>query len=574
MRCFSPAVWLSLALACHAPMQAEPVKITLLVTTDLHGAIYPYDYYTAAPAARGLAKTAALIEAVRAASAHTMLIDLGDTIQGSPMAAVYHQYLRTGKAPLGLPAPVPPLTGDPMMLAMNRLGYDAMVLGNHEFNFGLASLDAARGDARFPWLSANTVLDPGSSRRPFDPYLVKLLGGVKIAVFGITTPAIPDWEKPENYAGYRFLDGVEAARRTVAGLRARHAPDVLVAAVHAGLGRDPDTGAVRPGNERENMVYQIAREVPGIDALVFGHTHREFNARIGGVAVLQPRHWGMTLGRIDFELEPAAGGGWKLVSTRAAQLPVTSDTAADPAILELARPYHLLTESYLDTPVAESPVAMDGRLARIRDTALLDAVHAVQLHYAQADVSLTALFNPAVSIPKGPVTVRQIASLYIYENELYAVEGDGRMLKAALENAARYFLSCANRECAGSPLIATGVAGYNFDIAQGVEYEIDLTRPEGERIRNLRFRGRPLEENQKLRIAINNYRAGGSGGYEMFRNARLLWRSSREIRDLIVEYYSERKLLPAAPDGNWRIVPDAAVRTLEREAHLEPGGGL
>jgi len=332
---------------------------------------------------------------------------------------------------------------------------------------------------------------------------------------------------------------------------------------------DPLLGAVG----WRNVTVSTVGIVPGIDALVFGHTHREFNARIGGVAVLQPRHWGMALGRIDFEFEPAAGGRWKLVSTRAAQVPVTPATAPDPAILELARPYHLLTESYLNTPVAESPVAMDGRLARIRDTALLDAVHAVQLHYAQADVSLTALFNPAVSIPKGPVTVRQIASLYIYENELYAVEGDGRMLKDALENAARYFLSCANQECAGSPLIAGRVAGYNFDIAQGVEYEIDLSRPEGERIRNLRFRGRPLEENQKLRIAINNYRAGGSGGYDMFRNARLLWRSSREIRDLIVEYYSERKLLPAAPDGNWRIVPDAAVRALEQEARREPGGG-
>ena len=549
------------------------MKITLLVTTDLHGFIYPYDYYTARPADRGLAKIAALVRAARGENPRTVLIDCGDTIQGSPMAAVYHQQLRTGRMPLGLPAPAQPLDAEPMMLAMNHIGYDAMVLGNHEFNFGLANLDRARADARFPWLSANTRSVSGASGRAFDPYWIKTLDGVKMAVVGITTPAIPEWEKEENYRGYRFLPGVETARRVVEELRARHPPDIVVAAVHAGLDRDLESGAVQPEKSAENMVYQIASGVPGIDAIVFGHTHRQVNARIGDVVLLQPRHWGMALGRIDFELERRAGGKWRLASRRAAAIPVTAETPADPEILRLARPYHELTERYLSTTVAESPVAMDGRLARVRDTALVDAVHAVQLHYAQADVSLTALFNPAVSIPKGPVTVREIASLYIYENELYAVEGDGRMLKQALENAARYFLSCTGEDCSGGPLIRKTIASYNFDIAQGVDYEIDLTRPEGQRIRNLRFRGRPLADGRKLRIAINNYRAGGSGGYEMFRGARVLWRSMREIRDLIVEYYSERQRLPGEADGNWRIVPDAAVRALERELQRKPGGG-
>jgi len=169
------------------------------------------------------------------------------------------------------------------------------------------------------------------------------------------------------------------------------------------------------------------------------------------------------------------------------------------------------------------------------------------------------------------VTVRQIAALYVYDNELYAIEGNGRMVKEALENAARYFLSCRQEGCFRPPLINRQVMGFNYDTAQGVAYEIDLTRPEGGRIRNLRWKGRPLAAGQKLRIAVNSYRYAGSAGYGMFRGARILWRSGVEIRDLMIGHYARAGRLPAAPDGNWRILPAEARRTLEAEALA--GGG-
>jgi 2',3'-cyclic-nucleotide 2'-phosphodiesterase (5'-nucleotidase family) len=189
----------------------------------------------------------------------------------------------------------------------------------------------------------------------------------------------------------------------------------------------------------------------------------------------------------------------------------------------------------------------------------------VQLHYAQADVSFAAMFDLGVRIRQGPVTVREIAALYPYENELYAVEGDGRMVKAALENSARYYLSCRDALCAQGPLINRGVAGFNYDTAQGVTYEIDLTRRAGERIQNLRWQGRPLLPAQKLRIAINNYRASGRGGYDVFRKARVLWRSNEDVRDLIVRYFTGRRGLPLKPDDNWRVTPEGARRTLQAE---------
>jgi 2',3'-cyclic-nucleotide 2'-phosphodiesterase / 3'-nucleotidase len=174
-----------------------------------------------------------------------------------------------------------------------------------------------------------------------------------------------------------------------------------------------------------------------------------------------------------------------------------------------------------------------------------------------------------VRVPKGQVTVRQIAALYPYDNELYTIEGTGRMVKEALENAARYYLSCSGSRCGESPLINREVLGFNYDMAEGVEYEVDVTRPEGDRIRNLRFRGAPLAPATRLRIAINNYRAAGSAGYGMFKGAKIVWRSGEEIRDMMVRYYTERKALPDRTNGNWRVVPELARKTLEREALAE-----
>jgi len=533
---------------------ARQVTVTLLVTTDLHGNIYPIDYFTGKPAERGLAKIASLVQAVRNENPNTLLVDCGDTIQGTPLESVYQHYVTTGRLPLGLTFSAAPLGGDPMMLAMNRLGYRAVVLGNHDFNFGLKNLEQARAVARFPWLSANTLIEPGSQVRPFESYIVERLEGVKVAVIGVTTPAIPLWEEPEHYRGCRFLPIREAADSALAELRAKQQPDVVVLAVHDGVDR------------------ALASSLRGIDAIVFGHTHQQMEGeRIGDVLLVEPKNWGISLARLDFVLQSAPDGAWKLTAKRSRLLPVSENTPADPEILRLGRPYHELAERYLNTPVAESLVPMDGRLARVQDSPLVDAIQAVQMHYGKADVSFTAMFNPHVMVLKGLVTIRQIAALYIYDNELYAIQGDGRMVKAALENAARYFLGCPDAACSHGPLIRRNFPAFNYDMAEGVEYEIDLSKPEGQRIVNLRWKGQPLRPDQGLRIAINNYRAGGSGGYDMFRDAKVLWRSSQDIRSLIISYYTERKALPAQADGNWRIVPPQARKILAEEALTEAG---
>ena len=542
---------LAALLALAALAQAQQVTISVLATTDLHGNLYPIDYVTDKPAPRGLAKIATLIRAARAENPNSLLIDCGDTIQGTPLEYVYQTLARTGSAPLGL-KPSAPLTADPMMLAMNRLGYDAMALGNHEFNFGLKNLNAARDAAKFPWLSANTI----AGSVPFARTFMKDIAGVKVVVIGITTPFIPQWEKPENIGSYRFTSPIEVVKKAIAESKA----DLVIVAAHSGLG---------PEEPEQNVVQELATKVAGIDVIVFGHTHRDLEGKtIGGALVVQPRNWGMSLARIDVTMARERRT-WKVADKKSRLIPVRPETEAAPDILAIARPYHELAQAYLNTPVATSPSEQSAQLGRVVDTALVDAVHQVQLYYAKADVSLTALFNPSVRVPKGQVTIRQIAALYPYDNELYAIQGTGKMLKEALENAARYYLSCSGERCGESPLVNREVIGFNYDMAEGVEYEVDLTRPEGDRIRNLKFQGKPLSPTQQLRIALNNYRAAGSAGYGMFKGATIVWQSGEEIRDLMVRYYTERKALPDKPSNNWRVVPEAARKTLEREALAE-----
>ena len=545
---------LALLAQVAAAAPAERVSVTVLATTDTHGFVYPYDYFTKQPAARGLAAAATLIEQVRRETPHTLLVDCGDTIQGSPLASVYQAGTREDRTR----AP------EPMMLAMNRMGYDAMVVGNHEFNFGLERFNAARAGARFPWLSANTETD--GSLPAFARYLVKTVAGVKVAVIGITTPAIPQWEKPENIRGLSWLAPEEGVRRALLALEAEK-PDVILAAVHGGLGRDPETGEVRtnelPG---ENPVWGIAQRFPQLAAVIYGHSHRREPGRcVGNVLLVQPRPWAMDVARVDLTLEREPGGPWRLAGTTSALLPVTPDTPAELRILELARPYHEAAERHLDRPVAESAVELSGARGRFEDNALVDAIHEVQLHYAGAQVSFTSLFQTQVTVARGPVTLRELAALYLYDNELYAIEGDGRMVREALENATRYFRNCPDPSCESGPLVDRSIPGFNYDMAQGVDYEIDLRQPVGRRVVKLRYRGAPLREDQPLRIALNSYRAAGSAGYSMFRDAKIVWRSGREIRDLMADYFAARKRLPEAPDGNWRLLPPRVVETLVRE---------
>ena len=519
----------------------DRVQITILSTTDLHGNIDPIDYYTNKPDNRGLAKVATLIKRIRKENPNSLLIDSGDTIQGTPLESIHG---RKNNQPI-----------DPMMLVMNSLNYDSMTVGNHEYNFGLKVLEKARGEAKFPWLSANTY-DVGTQKTHYKPYIVKEVAGVKIGVLGLTTPGIPNWDNPPNYAGLEFREPVSEARKWVAVLRDQEKVDVVAIAMHMGLGEDLRSGEVSPGQvPHENEAIAIAQEVPGVDVIFMGHTHREVpSLYINGVLLTQANYWGKQLARADLYLQKNANGGWRVYAKSARTLATDDRVEADPEVVKLAQPYDQETQEWLARVIGQSAEELTAKDARFRDTAILDLIQKVQLEAGKADVSMVASFNSEARIAKGPVSVRDVAGLYVYENTLVVLEVTGQQLKDALEHAAKYFKAYVPGKPA-SDLVDEKIPAYNFDIAEGVTYDLDISKPVGQRIQNLRFRGQPLSMTRKLRLATNNYRVNGGGGYTMYKDAPVVYRSSEEIRELIIDWVERNKTVPVKPDNNWRLLP-------------------
>jgi len=530
------AVLLSIAGRASAPARAH---IVILSTTDMHGRIFPIDYYTNKYDNVGIAKVATLVKEARKNDPDLLLIDSGDTIQGTPLEYFHNKRNNT-----------PP---DPMMLAMNALHYDAMTVGNHEYNFGLNVLEKARSEAKFPWLSANTY-DKGTPRTHYKPYIVKEVSGVRMGVLGLTTPGIPNWENVPNYAGLEFHETVSEARKWVAVLRNSEKVDLVVIAMHMGIEEDLRTGQINPSQvPNENAAIAIARHVPGVDIILLGHTHREVSSLVvNGVLLTQANRWASHVARVDLYLEQV-GGRWHVIANSARTIPVTEKTTLDPEIAKLGEPYDKETQDWLSRAIGESSEELTARDCRFRDTAIIDLIQRVQLEAGNADVSMAACFNPEARIPKGKVTVRNIAGLYEYENTLVTLELTGQQLKEALEHSAQYFREYEQGKSLAE-LIDQRVAGYNFDMAAGVTYDIDLTKPFGQRIQNLKFKGRPLAPEQKLRVVTNNYRVNGGGNYTMYKGAPVVYRSSEEVRELIIDWVEKHKTVPTQSNANWRIV--------------------
>ena len=530
-------------LAIPNAAQAPRAHVVILSTTDMHGRIFPIDYYTNKYDNVGIAKVATLVKQARKDDPDLLLLDSGDTIQGTPLEYIHNKRNNT-----------PP---DPMMLTMNALKYVAMAVGNHEYNFGLKVLEKARSEAKFPWLSANTY-ETGAKGTPathYQPYIVKEVQGVRIGILGLTTPGIPYWENVPNYAGLEFHETVSEAKKWVPILREKEKVDVVVVSMHMGIEEDLRTGVPNPSTvPNENAAVTIARQVPGVDVILMGHTHREVSDLfVDGVLLTQANRWASHVARVDLYLDKSEGNRWRLVAKSARTIPVTEKTEIDPEIVKLGEPYDKETQAWLGRNIGESSEDLTAQGCRFHDTAIIDLIQRVQLEAGKADVSMAACFNPSAHISKGAVTVRDIASLYEYENTLVTVELTGQQLKDALEHSTRYFKDYQPGKSLDD-LVDTRIPGYNFDVAEGVTYDIDLTKPLGQRIINLKFKGQPLSMTQKLRVVTNNYRVNGGGGFTMYKDAPVIYRSSEEVRELIIDWVEKHKTVPTEPTSNWQII--------------------
>ena len=269
---------------------AQRAHVVILGTTDMHGRIFPIDYYTNKYDNVGIAKVATLVKEARKNDPDLLLVDSGDTIQGTPLEYFHNKRNNT-----------PP---DPMMLSMNALHYDSMAVGNHEYNFGLKVLEKARSEAKFPWLSANTY-NKGTATTHYQPYIVKETNGVRVGVLGLTTPGIPNWENVPNYEGLEFKETVSEAKKWVPILREKEKVDLVVITMHMGIEEDLRTGQqILHKCRNENAAIAIARQVPGVDVILMGHTHRDVPSLVvNGVLLTQANRWASHVARVDVYLE-------------------------------------------------------------------------------------------------------------------------------------------------------------------------------------------------------------------------------------------------------------------------------
>ena len=520
--------------------------ITILSTTDLHGNIYPIDYNTNEPDARGLARVATVVKEIRREEPDLLLLDSGDTIQGTPLT-FYHARVNNK----------PP---DPMMAVMSAMGYDAMAVGNHEYEFGWEVLNKARSEASFPWLSANTY-KKGSDDTYFKPFIIKQVSGVTIGILGLTTPGMPSLDDPDRYySKIEVREPVSEAKKWVALLRDKEHTDLVIIAMHMGLEADLLTGEKNPGQmPNENAAIAIAQQVPGVDVILMGHTHREIpSLYINGVLLAQAEKWGHFVARADVYLEKSSPSGrWQVVAKSARTIPVGDKVEADPEVVRIAEPYHRETQAWLGRVIGQSDEELRAGEERFRDTAILDLVQRVQLEAGHADVSMSMSLNSKARIPKGPVTIRDIIGLYEYEAAPIVVEVTGKQLKEALEHSARHF-GPYKPNTPINALIDARFPPYTYDVAEGIAYELDISRPIGERIQNMSLRGKPVEPKQKLRLATITFRVNGGAEYTMFKDARVISRSSKELRELIIDWVKRNGHVPTTATNNWRLLPDAA----------------
>ncbi|MDZ5444990.1 5'-nucleotidase C-terminal domain-containing protein [Micromonospora sp. 4G57] len=567
-------------LIAGAPARAAESKgpktwdLTVLGTSDTHGNVYNWDYYKDAEFDDskhndvGVAKLATLVNQIRAerTGKATLVLDAGDTIQGTPLATYYAK-----QEPITT-------TGEthPMANAMNVLRYDAVTLGNHEFNYGLPLLAQWIGQLGFPALAANAI-NEATGKPAFLPYVIKkvALGGydsptIKVGILGLTNPGVAIWDKANVEGKLVFADMIATAAKWVPVMRERGA-DLVIISAHGG---DSGTSSYGPELPNENPVALIAEQVPGIDAILFGHAHNEVaqkfvtNTATGAqVLTSEPSKWGQRLTRMDFTIAKV-NGRWQVVSKSATMLN-TNTVVEDPAVLAAVRGQHAKTVGYVNQVVAQSSVELSAAESRYKDTPILDFINHVQTEvvttalagtaYAGLPVlSIAAPFSRTAVFPQGDVRIRDVAGLYVFDNTLEAVVLSGAEVKAYLEYSAKYFVTLPVGAAVDPNTISDpAVPDYNYDVISGLDYDIDISKPVGQRITRLVLPGTdtPVAADAQFVIAVNNYRRSGGGNFPGIVKTQV-YNQQQEIRQLLIDWAQAKGVIDPTDFfvPNWKLV--------------------
>jgi 2',3'-cyclic-nucleotide 2'-phosphodiesterase (5'-nucleotidase family) len=514
----------------------KKLTIQILQTSDIHGYVYPFNYSTKKEEKGGLAKLSTMIKQLR--NENTILIDTGDTIQGSPMT-YYH-------------AKNQPHTVNPMAKVFNHMKYDYVSIGNHEFNYGKNYLNNYLDNLDAIILNAN-IIDQTTNQpyRGVSHHIKTLENGLRIGLIGVTTHYIPNWEQQSHIEDITFLDAFQSAKEMVQKLRDK--VDYLIVNYHGGFEKDLQTFKPVTEDTGENQGSKMLENIDGIDLLLTGHQHRELANSVNNTTYTQPGCNARLLSKIilDFEYE----NQWSVVNTSSALLEV-SNQIADQQILDLLSELEQQTQVYLDTPVGfldQDLLITDQLQARLQKHPIVSFINQIQLDFTQADISICSLGNQVSGFQK-EITIRDIIGTYIYPNTLVVKELSGETLRLAIEKTAGFFDIEEEQIIFSKEYNYPKLQLYAYDMYDGIDYTLDISKPKGERIIKLLYKGKEITPKQKFKVVMNNYRSSGGGDYTFIKDAPIIIDTQKEVIELMIDYILKHKQIHIQHKNNIKIV--------------------
>ena len=564
---------LCMAILSFNSIFAKPktVKLRIIETSDVHGCFFPYDFINRKPKNGSLARAITYIDSLRKEyGSNLLLFDNGDILQGQP-TCYYCNYINPN---------IPNVAAE----VVNYMRYDAQTIGNHDIETGHEVYDKWIRELDCPVLGAN-IIDTKTEKPYVSPYAIFKREGIKIAVIGMLTPAIPNWLRESLWSGMRFDDIVSSARHWVDYLKSAEKPDIIIGLFHSGK-----EGGIKTSKYEEDATIRVAQEVPGFDLILFGHDHAQHNIIVKNcegkdVLCLNPSANAYMVADAQINIQVDRKG-------RILQKDITGEVVNIEG-QEIDENYMKRFEETMDSvsnfihrPIGIFEESIYSRDCYFGNAPFTDFIHDLQLQITGADISFNAPLAFDISIQKGVVYVSDMFNLYRYENQIYVLRLTGEEIRKHLEMS--YDLWVNTMQSPDDHIMLLGEynnketkhygfknLAFNFDSAAGIDYEVDVTKPNGEKVRILRMsNGEPFNDKQWYRVAMNSYR--GNGGGELLTKGagipkeelvkRIVFESDRDQRYYLMREIERMKTVKPKAHNNWRFVPEEWVKpAIERD---------
>ena len=573
------AAMMLLTTSLTAATTTKTIKLKVIETSDIHGHFFPYDFMEKKPIKGTLVRVNTYVKKQRQQYGdHLLLIDNGDILQGQP-CVYWSNY-------------VMPQDENLAASVINYMKYDAETVGNHDIEPGHKVYDKWIREVRCPLLGANIVV-PGASgsARPFrtygdiQPYSVHYIEGVKIVVIGMLTPSIPNWLNESIWKGMEFEEMVSCAKKWMKYIQENEQPDLVFGLFHSGY----DGGIVTDGME-ENATASVAREVPGFDIIFFGHDHQVHNKWVKNkegkdVLLVDPSCYGKNIAEAEIELTFQNGH----LSKKDIKGEIVSvlDEEIDQQMMDHFQTKIDQVKAYVDRKIGRFEHPIYTRESFFGNSAFTDLIHNLQMQISKADISFNAPLSFNTTIQAGDVTQGDMFKLYRFENLLYVLRMTGEEIRKHLEFSYDMWTNTMKSPEDHALLLndnskedqqRTGFQYYtfNFDSACGIDYEVDLTKPDGQKVHILQLsNGQPFDEKKWYKVVMNSYRANG-GGELLTRGAgipkdslesRVLFHTPLDQRHYLTQEIEQMGTIDPKPNHNWRFVPEAWVKpALKRDS--------